>query len=328
MTKKELVLKALNNEEVERIPVGFWFHFLPEDDLYKGLADPQIADRNVAGHKRFIDQFHPDFVKVMSDGFFGYPTSGGESTQNIADLGQLQPIDPSHRWIQQQVDLVKKVTALQADTFYIYNIFSPFTTLKSLLGVEKLVKTLKTEPQLVGDTLIRVARGLAALSERVIKEAKADGIYLSVQNPDIAQISDDEYRRYVTPSDKIVLDAANKAGGNNVLHICGFKGVKNHLNAWKDYKAAAYNWAVNEDGISLSEGKKLFGGSAVIGGFANSPGSLIEVGTKSEIEDFTEKLIKASGKKGIIIGADCTIPQGIPFDRLEWVRQKAEQVSR
>ena len=28
-TRKELVQAALNKQKVERIPVGFWFHFLP-----------------------------------------------------------------------------------------------------------------------------------------------------------------------------------------------------------------------------------------------------------------------------------------------------------
>ena len=27
MSKRELVLNAFNNQEVERVPVGFWFHF-------------------------------------------------------------------------------------------------------------------------------------------------------------------------------------------------------------------------------------------------------------------------------------------------------------
>jgi uroporphyrinogen decarboxylase len=259
----------------------------------------------------------------MSDGFFGYPLGGGGPLQTAGDLARLRPIDASHPWIRRQAELVKRVTALQAETLYFYNVFSPLNTLKNLMGVEKLVSLLKTEPQAASEALLRIARGLALLSGEVIKAGGADGIYLCVQNPDISRISDDEYRRYIAPSDKIVLDAANKTSENNILHICGYKGAKNHLDTWTDYRAKAYNWAVNVDGVSLSAGKKLFGGSAVIGGFANSPGSLIERGTRPEIEAFTEGLIKDAGKRGVIIGADCTVPQGISLDHLEWVRQKA-----
>jgi uroporphyrinogen decarboxylase len=158
-------------------------------------------------------------------------------------------------------------------------------------------------------------------AETVIKDGGADGIYLSVQNPSISKVSDDEYHKIVTPADKIVLDAANALSDNNILHICGYAGAKNHLDAWTGYKAKAYNWAVNVEGVSLAEGKKLFGGAAVIGGFDNtSDGILYKKGTKQEIEAFTEKLIAEVGKTGVIIGADCTVPDDIDFERLEWVR--------
>ena len=37
MNKRERVLNAMNNQPVDRVPVGFWFHF-PEDMDLKKLA--------------------------------------------------------------------------------------------------------------------------------------------------------------------------------------------------------------------------------------------------------------------------------------------------
>jgi uroporphyrinogen decarboxylase len=322
MTNKEFVLNALNNKPVPRPPVGFWFHHVQRPEKALGLENPEIIEQNVAGHKRYFDNFHPDFVKVMSDGFFGYPIDGQIKT--VQDLAKIKPLDASHPWITGQTDLVKRVTSLQKDTLYFYNIFGPLTILKFLVGVDKTVEFLKQEPDLLAAALKRMAQGIALQAEAVIKQGGASGIYLSVQNPDISKVTDDEYHKIVTPADKIVLDVTNAASENNILHICGYEGAKNHLAAWTEYKAKAYNWAVNVEGVSLGEGKKLFGGAAVIGGFDNTrDGILYKKGTKAEIETFTEKLIAEAGKTGVIIGADCTVPDDIDFERFEWVRGAA-----
>jgi uroporphyrinogen decarboxylase len=86
------------------------------------------------------------------------------------------------------------------------------------------------------------------------------------------------------------------------------------------------NWAVNVEKVSMAEGKKLFDGRAVIGGFANPSESLIHTGSQEEIAAFTRKIIEEAGSTGVIIGADCTIPGDTPLEHLEWVRQAANQI--
>ncbi|WP_062326706.1 uroporphyrinogen decarboxylase family protein [Treponema endosymbiont of Eucomonympha sp.] len=321
MTNKELVVRALNNQPVERVPVGFWFHFLPQEDKADALKDPAVFERNIAGHRKFIECFRPDLVKIMSDGFFRYPAAG--EIAGIHDLAKLQAVDVGCEWVQKQVSLVKQVVSLQANTCYFYNVFSPATTLKFLLGQDALLRYIKTDFALVSEALQRVAAGLAAQAECAVVQGGADGVYLSVQNPDSTAISDEDYRRYIYPADKIVLDAANRVSENNILHICGYAGCRNRLPAWTDYRAKAYNWAVGVEGVPFAEGKKLFGGSAVIGGFANTAQSVLYKGTKAEIEAETERLLRCAGTTGIILGADCTLPLDISFERLEWVRTKA-----
>ena len=171
-----------------------------------------------------------------------------------------------------------------------------------------------------------LAQDIGVLSELVIKEGGAEGIYLSVQNPDNAELTFDEYRSYITPSEKFVLAAANGASVNNILHCCGYNGNKNNLLVWKDYEAKAVNWAVTIEGLDLGEGKKFFGGRAVIGGFDNRSGKLLDIGTKEEIQNFTEAIIAKAGKVGIIIGADCTVPRDIKLERLQWVKDKVNSL--
>jgi uroporphyrinogen decarboxylase len=321
------VLDALNNKPVERVPVSFWFHFVADEDKTRGLKEPSFVEQNVAGHRRYFEAAQPDFVKVMSDGYFGYPADGTLEPQitSIDALEKLQLVSAEHPWITGQGALVKRVVAQQPDTMYVYNIFGPATVLKRLVGRSMVREFLKTAPEKTAAALMRLADGIALQAEAAIK-AGADGIYLSVQNPDIDVFSDDFYHNYVTPADKIVLDRANACSENNILHICGYEGSKNHLEAWKTYKAKAYNWAVNVENVSLSEGKRIFGGAAVIGGFANTKDSPLYRGTREEIEEITESLLKDAGKIGVLLGADCTVPDDFDVRRLEWVREKARNL--
>ncbi len=329
MSNREIVLKAFNNEEVGRVPVGFWFHFVVGDEFNQGAYRDEIIQKNIAGHKKFVNDFQPDFVKLMSDGFFAYPNNALANAASMRELKNLEPIGEHHPWIEKQVRLVKELTdAFGKDTPTFFNIFAPATYVKFLLrGSEKkttLEDYYKEDPIGLKHVLDVIAEDIKVLSRRVITEGKADGIYVSVQN--IPEIKKTDYLKIIAPSERTVLEEANKVSAYNILHICGFEGARNDLSLYVDYPAKAVNWAVTIENVSLEEGKKLFGGRAVIGGFANTVNDILYKGSREEIESVTEQLISKAGKKGIILGADCTIPSDIELNRLDWVRKKAARV--
>ena len=322
MSKRERILNAFNNRPVDRVPVGFWFHFLQEEELFQGLEKPKLIEKSIEDHKRFIEASNPDFVKIMSDGYFLYPSEVYKDLKKAADLRSFKPLGKDHPWIQGQLRLAKAVVDFLDDTSAFYNIFAPTTLLRLAISNEKFIEYFRQDADAVAYALDVIAQDIADLSQLVIKEAGVDGIYLSVQNPENGEFNYDEYRKYITPSEKFVLARANEASQNNILHCCGYDGNKNNLNVWKDYDAKAINWAVTIENLDLAEGKKFFGDKAVIGGFDNRPGKLIHTGTKEEIEAFTEDIMAKAGKVGIIIGADCTVPSDIELERLQWVKDK------
>lgn len=85
---------------------------------------------------------------------------------------------------------------------------------------------------------------------------------------------------------------------------------------------------MNIENVSLLEGKKIFGNRAVIGGFDNTANGILYRGSKEEIENFTEQLLKDVGTTGVILGADCTVPSDIDLKHLAWVREKAIKFSQ
>ncbi len=102
-----------------------------------------------------------------------------------------------------------------------------------------------------------IGQDIASLSQRIIKEAGADGIYLSVQSIQDARVSQKFIKILLHQSELHVLEAANEAGGVNILHICGYEGARNDIHLFKDYPAQVINWAVGPEGISLAEGRNL-----------------------------------------------------------------------
>ena len=82
-----------------------------------------------------------------------------------------------------------------------------------------------------------IAQDIASLSQAIIKDAGADGIYLSVQSIQDARVSVEAYQEVIAPSELTVLNAAKLVGGVNILHICGYEGARNDIHIFADYPA-------------------------------------------------------------------------------------------
>lgn len=328
MTKRELVLRTLRQEKVERVPVGFWFHFLDDP----GAAEPtdENIQQNIEGHRNFINAFQPDFVKLMSDGYFYYPNEAIKTIEKPADLLKVQSIAEDDPWFQGQVDLIQQQAAqFIEEVAAFYNIFAPATYFKWQLpgGEKQFAELLHEAPKLVVKALDIIAENLVKLVTKILTETSIDGIYLSVQNLQDSHVSNESYKKNIRPSELKLLEAANAASGANILHICGYEGAKNDLSLYQDYPAAAVNWAVGPEAVTLAEGQKFFN-KAVIGGFENTEKGLLYSGTSAEIKAAVHEILEDAGTTGVILGADCTVPSDIPLENLELVRQAASEYAK
>ena len=331
MSKKELVLRAIRGETVERIPVGFWLHYVTQEEKELGLDNPAVLEKSIKGHKDYIEKISPDFVKIMSDGFFRYPSAlYSREIQSIQELKDIQPIGEKHPWIEQQIEVVKEIRShFHEEIASFYNIFSPISYLKRWFrtdqsrGDQVIADFIKEDPETLAHVLDVIAGDIAILTRRLIQEAGIEGIYFSTQQVQDERVTEEEYRKFIEPSNIAVLEAANEAGGINILHICGFEGASNEVELFKDYPAQVINWATHHEGVSLAEGRKLFGNRAVLGGFVNGKKGLLYQGEKEAIEQETRRLVAEAGSRGLILGADCTVPDDFQLERLNWVRQAA-----
>ena len=130
-SKKELVLSAMDRREVERVPSGFWFHFLADEIHADAYADPRLEQTLLDGELRYIDGFQPDFVKIMTDGFFSYPNPVVQTARTAKELAKVQPLPDDHPFFTRQIAYAKEITKQYGNevaTFY--NIFCAGTTVK------------------------------------------------------------------------------------------------------------------------------------------------------------------------------------------------------
>lgn len=311
MNKRERVLAALNNLPVDRPPVGFWFHF---------QADQGVGEACVKAHLDYYNHIDVDMVKIMCDSYFDYPNPVAKSVQSPQDWYNMQPLGPDSPFIREQVARAKAVKAgLKDDMVVIYNVFAPFSLIRFGTSDELVTRHLKEDPKAVQYALDVIAKDAALLSELLIREAGIDGIYYCVQGGEKDRMSVETYRELIGPSDRAVLEHANRFSENNVLHCCGWAGIPNHLEVWQDYPAKAINWACFIEDMDLTQGKAFFGGKCVLGGFDNRPCGVLFSGTREEVEATTRALVQATGTTGVILGADCTLPASIDKERIGWV---------
>lgn len=328
-TKREWVLEAIDGKASGRVPVGFWHHFTSEDEWGLALKKPDIIQKNLKGHQQFLETTKPDFIKLMSDGFFDYPNDAiTPGIQSIRELSEIDTIGENHLWIEQQIELVKNIRAsFPEDIASFYNIFAPVTYLKWKLaekvasGDRIIADFIKEDALATKKVLDVIAADIALLVRRLIRETGIDGIYLSVQNLQVDDVSKEDYLQFIKPSEISVLEAALAEGGKNILHICGYEGASNDLTYYTDYPAHVFNWAVGPEGISLAQGRQLFGSKTVLGGFENTKQGLLYTGTKEDIQAEVQRLVAEANQAGLIIGADCTIPSDTAIERIAWVKE-------
>ena len=318
---KQLVFDVFANKEVGRVPVGFWFHYT-QNEILSAYEHPEMREQNLSGHKKFFEAFKPDFVKLMSDGYFFEPETA-KVLQSASDLYKLEPITENNPWIKDQVSLVKELTgALKGEIAAFYNVFAPATALKwavnhgSIPGGDKEVAAfIKEDKNAVIYALSVIGANTEILARKVISEGGADGIYLSVQSIQDISVGPDLYAEVISPSELAVLNAANSAKGKNILHICGYEGARNNLSVFKNYPAQSINFASAVEGVSLN----TF--NAPVNSFTSETWSFIQ-GLFSVIGSSLYRSL--AGRTGVILGADCTVPKDIDFERFEWVREAAK----
>ncbi|HBN96656.1 MAG TPA: uroporphyrinogen III decarboxylase [Firmicutes bacterium] len=310
MNRKERVIAAIQKKPVDRVPASFSLHF--PADIQKGQAA-------VDAHISFLNETGCDILKIMNENLV--PPIG--EMNGPEDWDQVPAHTKSSPFIQEQLELTKRtLEAAKENVFSLATIHgicaSTIHPIEPRYGYvpvrEMLCEHLRANPAPVLAAMARIADVLCEL----VRESAAlgvDGIYYAALGAEHHFFTDEEFATWIEPYDLRILKAAKEAGLYNFLHIC-----KENLNVqrYANYGELVdvVNWGVYETDFSLDEGRKLFPNATIMGGLANRSGVLVD-GSHEEIRDAVRKIIKDFGTTGFILGADCTLPTEIPYDRIK-----------
>ena len=322
MDKRTRVFAAMDKRPVDHVPVGFWYHFAGEQAVGEGC---------VRAHVDYVRDCDLDMLKIMCDGYFPYPVP--EDCVTAADWRKLQPLGKDHPFIREQVERARRlVEEVGKDMPVFYNVFAPFSSIRFGAGEDRVMHDLREDKLAVMHALDVIAQDNALLSELLITEAGCDGVYYCVQGGEEGRFTPEEYKEMIAPSDLYVLEHANRFSQYNIMHCCGWAGAKNQMALWKDYPVKCVNWAVYVEDMPLEEGRYFFGDKACLGGFQSlhqegkTHKGILHNGTEQEVKDFTRQLILSFGKRGLLLGADCTVNEHIDHDRIRWVVEAARSI--
>lgn len=303
---RKIVTNVILGKEVNCVPAGFWFHF-PEEQ--------HSGDEAVRAHLELAKAIDLDMLKIMTESLMPY----GE-IHCAADWKKLKPFHRRSEFIVRQIDMMKKICDRLADeTTLLATVHGVWASMFHIFNGpdcyearrEALAATLREDRDAFCYGLDVVTDGLSLLIEEM-KTTGIHGFYYAALGGEKNLLSRDEFDELLMPREVRLLKEAKDEEHFVILHMC-----KDHLdlNRYVDYPCDAVNWGIYSDNIDLESGKKLFAGKPILGGLDDRDGVLIH-GTKEQIEKRVAELMEEMKGYPFILGADCTLPTDISYDRI------------
>ena len=320
MTKKQRVLAVLRGEKPDHTPVGFSLHF---------PADQNAGEAGVQAHLEFFRETDTDLIKIMNENLV--PAQG--TIQRPEDWNCIAPINRETPFIKRQLDFTKAILNQYSGDGYSLGTLHGITA-SSIHPIEQtygydgsrelLLAHLRENEAPVLEAMKRIADGMCELAWGY-KEAGVDGIYYAALGGETRWFTGEEFSRWIEPFDRLILSEIRKAGAGVFLHICK-DGLQ--MERYRDYGELCdvVNWGVYEAPLSMEDGQKLFPGKVLMGGLPNRSGVMVE-GSREQLVQEAQRLIRQFGPNGFILGADCTLPTELLHERVRWLAEAAREIT-
>ncbi len=321
MTRKERVLKAINGEKVDRVPVNFTMHFGPQF---------RHGDPAVMMHLDYANRTQVDLLKIMNENYYRCDTR----ILCADDFKHIRPMAKDSKPIQDQLYIIKKIadaigdevatcvttfgvlsSSIQAINTHIKDKEYPdgmgggtFETdgFKLPMYCRQKPEVMKAALKIIGESL---AENLCAYVD-----AGADGIFYSVMGSGQNVFTSDEYDTFIGANDKPVFDALKDKAKIRMIHVCKTYA---DLTKFTNYGANVFNWGAHTEGCpSLEEGRKIFGPEATILGGLDDRDGVLYSGSMEELKKATFDVLDEMGDRHFIFGADCSIASWVSYDKL------------
>jgi uroporphyrinogen decarboxylase len=317
MNRREAVLGLLDggldgSPPQAYVPAAFFLHFDPACHL-----GPAAVER----HREFFHFTGMDFVKVQYERPFPR-----QAMARPADWAHFPLLDKS--FFEPQLGVVHGlVEALKAEALVLVTLYSPFMVAGHLGGEQTLTAHLQEEPDAVKQGLEIATECLMRFVQECIRLG-VDGFYCSTQGGESRRFRDPAlFTEYVKPFDLVLMREIDRRCPFNILHICDYHrdeyGGYDDLTPFLDYPGQVVNCSPQVGGrtvsgaeISRQLGRPFMGGMDRKG--------VLATGTEEQAREATRAALRdAPGR--FILGADCTVPGGTPWENLRAAIDEAHQ---
>jgi uroporphyrinogen decarboxylase len=208
--------------------------------------------------------------------------------------------------------------ALEDDAPILQTIFSPLTTAWKLAG-DRMFADLRRYPEQLKQGLQIIAETTAQFAVASAR-AGATGMFFATQCDSYRLLSEDQYREFGEPFDRIVFDAIRDQVEVIMMHAHG-EDIMFDLMA--SYRVDAINWHDRLAGPSLAEARKRFSGM-LVGGISEWT-TLLE-GPADSIKAEIEDAIAQTGGRAHMVGAGCVVPITAPHPHVRAAREAVETI--
>lgn len=319
MSKRERVLAALRGDEVDRVPVSFWWHDFIREWSAEGLAAAMVES---------VHEFDFDYLKVNPRATYyteawgcRYRPSNDPARQpevvswtvhEAADLASVRPVDGAGGPFAEQLQALRLIrSALGDDLPCVQTVFSPLSVVARLANDREPVRRWMSDaPDALHAALAAVTETLAAYT-RACLDAGADGCFFATTEwATYDACTPEQYETFGRRYDLRVLEAVRGAPAN-ILHVCR---PNNMIDLLLDYPVAAVNWAVHAPQNKSLAGVRSATDKAVIGG-VDERHALLQ-GSPGDVRAQVREALRATGGRRFLLAAGCAISPQTPPENL------------
>jgi len=321
MNKIERVKAAFEGKPVDKIPASFWFHF---------TGDDRFGENYARTHLEYYKATNIDFMKLMNDAFCVYPLTD-LTIRTADDWKALKAMGRKGKYVYEQAEYAARVNdALQGECMTFWTVFEPFSNIFMAIeredNEEMFRAHLREKPDIVMDAMKAVRDDTMEIIDLVTSRGGCSGTFFSLIAAEQDYFTHEEYNKWIKSINVDVMGKMNETSNYNIGHICGWTGRKNDLGICMDYPVQMLHWACNVEDITWEKGAEFFGSKPRLGGFDSTTNGIIYHGNEEQIRAETRRLVEISGKQGVILGGDCTIPSDTPYEHVAWVMDETYRI--
>jgi uroporphyrinogen decarboxylase len=340
MNKWQRIRAALNNADVDRVPISLWKHYHLQD-----RAPGQLAQVTLALYR----QFDLDLIKLTPSGLYPIqdwgaiiqfgrdddflPLAVQPVIQRAEDWAALPRLDVNKGALRRELETIHHVAAgLDGEAPFLMTLFSPLNIAYKLCGDkvsgEGVVDYMRHSPQALHAGL-RAIRDVVIAYAAACLEAGAPGFFFATQMATHDLMTPSEFQEFGRPYD---LDALESLAGSSrpakrgksrvtMLHVC-----KQNLmfDLVADYPVDAINWAAHTSGTGLTEARRLTD-TPLAGGLSLDT---LHHGSEADVLAEARQAIVEAGRTGFILAPDCVVRGPSPDTNLAAARRAVEETLR